>query len=455
MSDKLNFIYKNEEDIEKLKQHFKDNINRIDPNKKTILFTVPAWTGTAHFRIITHMFALAEKYPDRFNYLYWEEENFPIKWLFDVDIWFQHRAGSIHAGYLRAKNYFPMGREIPIVITDADDDEVNLPPNHPMKELWYAHGKDQMAKFQLSKSDYVITTGRALKQEFTKYNRNDKIKIFMNGFDWRLPLWHYEKTIHEYPIIGWAGLTSHLEDVSKMSKILKVIHDKYPNVKFKIAGITDKDEHYVVEQDKKGEKTITKKNIIDEKQTYKYKMTELFKDFDKDRIELIGVLPISEYGKFYSLWDINLAYVEHNKFTKAKSPIKIVEGAFYKCINVYSNHGGYQNEFTNLAPNELKRDLLKYCAMQTENKEEWIKAISFWVENYNTDLWNNVINRQFDFVNDVFDIKNQVDERLEFYENCIKENSKQSESFLNMVASEEVLKKDWDNPVEDKVWEHL
>ena len=30
-----------------------------------------------------------------------------------------------------------------------------------------------------------------------------------------------------------------------------------------------------------------------------------------------------------------------------------------------------------------------------------------------------------------------------------------SESFLTMLASEDVLKKDWDNPIEDEAWAHL
>jgi hypothetical protein len=30
-----------------------------------------------------------------------------------------------------------------------------------------------------------------------------------------------------------------------------------------------------------------------------------------------------------------------------------------------------------------------------------------------------------------------------------------SESYLNMLASEDVLKRDWDNPIEDEVWADL
>ena len=38
-------------------------------------------------------------------------------------------------------------------------------------------------------------------------------------------------------IIGWAGLTSHFEDIRRMHAIIKPIHDKYPNTHFVLAGM--------------------------------------------------------------------------------------------------------------------------------------------------------------------------------------------------------------------------
>ena len=426
MINNSNFIYSNAEERQKLKERFL-GFKKIDKLKRTILFTTPSETGTSFFRLFTPMLAMAEKYPHEFNYVYWEQENFPVEWLHKVDLWVQHRAGSIHSNYLDMVKLFPMDVRKPVTIHDVDDNEMQLPPNHSMREMWYATGKDQMAKYQLSNVDYITTTGRALKREFSKYNKHDNIEIFRNTFNWDLPQWNLEKPVHEKITIGWAGLTSHVEDLKKMSRILKVIHDKYPNVVFKIAGITHKDEQYVYKEDENGEKRLVKEKISDPTQTYKYRVSQMFNDFDKDRIELIGVLPLEEYGKFYTMWDINLAYVEHNTFNSQKSEIKIVEGARYKNINIYSNIGGYQ-EYTNFLPGELKKIHIKHCAMRTEQVSEWVDSISFWVNaiREKNPIVDVVKEKSYDFVTDFYHVKNQVDKRLDFYKTCIYNKNKYS-----------------------------
>jgi len=415
----MNFLYSNEKERLELKNAF-STFDNIDPNKKTILFTAPSETGTSFFRLLTPLFAMAEKAPDAFNYIYWEQENFPIEWLHKVDIWVQHRAGGIHSYYLKMAKRFPDDVAPITVIHDVDDDEVNLPPNHAMKEMWYGSMKHEMAKFQLGHSDFITTTGRMLKREFMKYQKVDRIEVFRNGFNWNLPQWNLSKPEHKNVTIGWAGLTSHFDDLKKLSKILKVIHDKYPDVDFKIAGVTNKDEQYKYETDPEtGEKRFVREKVDDYKNTYHYKISELFKDFDKNRIELLGVLPLEEYAKFYTLWDINLAYVEHNGFNSRKSEIKIVEGARYKNINVYSNIGGYQ-EYTTFLPEELKKIHIKHCAMRTEQPKEWVDALSFWVDAIKSknSIVDFVKDGASEFVTEFYDINNQVEDRVNFYNNC-------------------------------------
>jgi len=423
--NKINFNYSKEGELDKIRQYLEEqSFKNLDKNKKTIFMSTPSWTGTSLFRIMIPLLAMIKKYPDKYNYCYSEHEGFPIEWLKKTDLWIQHRAGNTNSTYLKFTKIFPIDSKKPVIIHDIDDNEYNLPITHPMRHLWLEHGKDKMAIYQISNSDYVSTTGRILQREFSKYNKFENIKIFKNAFDWSLPQWN--ETINEFDnvIIGWAGLTSHFEDIKKMSIILKVIHDKYPNVKFKIAGISPYDEFYNIKEDKNGKRIVEKQSITDKKVTYKYRVTELFKDFDKDRIELLGILSHEEYGKFYNKWNLNLAYVEHNEFNRCKSAIKVYEGSIYKSINVYSNFGGYQNEFTNLAPIELKKELLKHCAMQTENINEWVKAISFWIENYKNDLWNKVVEDQYNFVKKEFNIYNQIDERIKFYDSIIEKNEK-------------------------------
>ena len=310
---------------------------------------------------------------------------------------------------------FPIDSRFVLSVHDVDDDEVNLPANHPMRDLWYYHGKDKKAQYQLANVNCVSTPSRELKKEFMKYQKLENIKIFRNTFNWNLPQWKIEKPVNEKVTIGWAGLTSHLGDLQKMSKIMKVIHDKYPLVNFKIAGVTDKDEFYEFEKDANGNVTPRKKNITDEKQTYKYRVKELFKDFQSDRIEFLGTLPISEYARFYTMWDINLVYIEHNKFNKSKSEIKSVEAAFYQCVNVQSDFGPYA-DYVSAMPANIKQTHLKYCACRTENVQEWVDKISFWVENWNTDMRKELVEQTHSWVKEYYDVFNQIDERVEWLE---------------------------------------
>lgn len=409
----MQYLYSNEQEREEIKNQFKKTDN-IDPNKKTILFSVPGETGTSYFRLFTPLIAMASKYPELFNYVYYDNEELPYNLVYNSDVWIQHRAGNVHAYYTKMLKLLPVGKSKPILIHDIDDNEIHLPPNHPMKDIWYATGKDKMAEYQLSNADSITTTTRNLKKDFYKYNNPENIKIFKNCFNWNLAQWKLDIPKREKITIGWAGLTSHFSDLIKMATILKIVHDKYPMVNFKIAGLSTSDVKYNVVMDKEGTPSVAKDNVTDEKSTYAYKVKELFKDFDQSRIEFIGVLPLSEYGKFYTLWDINLAYIEHNKFNGCKSEIKIVEGAWYNNINVYSNIGGYA-DFTNSLPKEIKKTYLDHCAVKTENPTEWVDAISFWIDNYNTQLRQDTVINAHKFVEKEYDIYNQVDERIEHY----------------------------------------
>jgi len=413
----MNFLYKNDDERNQLKQFFLNNVHGIDKNKKTVLMTVSSETGTAYFRLQIPLFAMYEKYPDKYNYILIETDKFSINVVKNADIWIGHRAGTANSTYLKYSRAFPYNNKTILTVGDFDDNEYNLPPNHSMRQMWYATKKDQLAKYQLGNVDLVTTTGRELKKDFMEFQKSDNIRIFKNCFNWNLPQWNLEKNRENEPLtIGWAGLTSHYEDVKKMSLFLKVIHDKYPQVQFKIAGLTTKDEMYSIKYNEKGDALLEQMEVNDMKQTYAYRIKQLFKDFDPKRVEFLGVLSLSEYGKFYTMWDINLAYIEHNRFNFCKSPIKVIEGAIYQCINIYSDVGGYKNEFTDLLPSDLKKTYLKHNACRTELTKEWVDKLSFWIENWDSDLRRSVQKETKEFVKQEYDIFNSIDDRLSIYE---------------------------------------
>ena len=61
-------------------------------------------------------------------------------------------------------------------------------------------------------------------------------------------------------IIGWAGLTSHFEDIRRMHAIIKEVHDKYPNTYFVLAGMALKDSHVEISEDETQNKGCSYRN---------------------------------------------------------------------------------------------------------------------------------------------------------------------------------------------------
>ena len=325
--------FKDLEDRNKIKEYF-TSPNDLDLNKKTIVFSTPSETGTSYFRIFEPMRALWKSFPDEANYLY--TENIQPNHIKFADVIVMHRCGNLHSHFLSVARMWPQTEKRPYIIHDADDNEFNLPNSHPMKTLWIESGKDKMSLQSIKHSDCITTTTPKLAKTFGNFN--DNVNIFPNQFDWDLPQWNYDKNevrkemlgdwfpTDDKIIIGWAGLTSHFEDIKRMAPIMKAIHDKYPNTYFVLAGMALKDTAVEITEDEKGNKKFEEKVIEDKNMTYKGRIEALFADIDPNRMKIFDALPLEEYGKFYALYDISMAYIEHNTFAQeriAKTPAEL------------------------------------------------------------------------------------------------------------------------------------
>lgn len=378
--------YKNKDDRDKIKKYFTNpNPDVFNQDNYTLVFSTPSETGTSFFRIFEPMRALYKKFKDDINILYTEKLQPNHLKLGDGIV--MHRCGQLHSHYLNVTKMWPKTEVKPLVVHDADDNEFNLPATHPMKALWEKAGKDKMSIHSLKNSDLITTTTPKLSQTFKNFNKN--VHIFKNMFDWDLQQWNLDKDEIRrdilsdwYPtedkiIIGWAGLTSHLSDIKRMAPIIKTIHDKYPNTYFILAGMALKDTSVEVVEEN-GEKKY-KEVEVSEEETYTTKVRSMYEGIDKNRIKFLDALPLEEYGKFYSLFDISLAYIEHNAFNSCKSEIKVVESLRYGCIPIFSYYGGYRQLWDDKnIPTDVKD---KRFSISTTAPKKWIDNISYWIEN--------------------------------------------------------------------------
>ena len=424
--------YKNHEEREELKTYFTQPPD-MDMTKKTIVFSTPSETGTSFFRLFEPMKALWKAFPEEANYLY--TENIQPNHMRIADCIVMHRCGNLHSHFLSVARMWPRTERRPIIMHDADDNEFNLPATHPMKELWIESGKDKMSIQSLKHSDCITTTTEKLKKTFGNFN--SEVEIFRNQFDWELPQWNLDKNemrkemledwfpTDDKIIIGWAGLTSHFEDIRRMHAIIKPIHDKYPNTHFVLAGMALKDSHVEIHMDDEGKKSFKEVEIEDESLLYKNRIKDIYKDLDPNRFKLFDALPLEEYAKFYSLFDISLAYVEQNAFASCKSEIKVIESLHYGCIPVFSEYGGYK-DFWKAAPDRVKH---KNMAISVQSPGPWINAIGHWVENFEDGKRRTAQLKEYS--DDIYDINKHCEERLSFY---LQRTEEFNEAQMNMIA---------------------
>lgn len=408
--------YKNEEERLKMKQFFINNLHKIDPNKKTILFSTPSETGTSHFRLLEPLRAMFLLDPEKYNYIYTEQLTMNL--LQKADLIVQHRAGLEHRRMLDIMLKTPHRKHCK-VLHDVDDNEIEVPKSNPLYEMWMETGKDRMSEYQLTHCDFITTTTNNLRSFFTRFNKN--VQVMRNSFDWTLPQWKLrsdwleEKHKEGKIVIGWAGLTSHMKDIKKMKPIMKKIYDKYPNTHFVLAGMPVKNTMSQIFVDPQtSKKTFKESEVTDPTKTYKGQVKELYKDFDESRIDFLDVLPLSEYGKFYSMFDIGLAYIEDIKFDRGKSEIKIVEYLKYNAIPLFSKVGGY-SEFYEALPQELKE--FNMTVFSPSNEHEWFRKLDYILSNYES--MKEKTKNLHRYILGEYSIQKAAKERLQLYEKLI------------------------------------
>ena len=406
-----------EDNTKKLREYFM-NPSYYDTNRRTIIFSTPSRTGTSAFRIELPLYAIALHYPEKFNLIY-ADNNLGPKHIQAADLIVAHRAGHLHDQLYNIVKVWPKTSKRQVVIHDVDDSEFNLPLSHPMRTIWIAAEKDKMSIRSLKESDLVTTTGFKLQQTFRNFNPN--VYVFRNMFDWEQPQWKIERTWpakKDKLVIGWVGLTSHFEDIKKMAPILKYIHDKYSNTEFILAGMALKDTEVTITVDANGNKKFDEKEVIDITKTYRYRVSELFKEFDKNRIQILDAVSLEKYGEFYSKIDIGLSYVEHNVFNACKSEIKSVEYMKYGAVSIYSKYGGYKDMYDAL-PTDLK-EKTHLLAIDTENPTVWKSVLETVVINYDTH--REIADEMKKYVEEKYDINKHIDERVSFYNDVIEKN---------------------------------
>lgn len=199
------------------------------------------------------------------------------------------------------------------VIIDLDDNYFDVPESNQLYKE-FSPGKKSRAFLStiLFFADYITVSTYPLKERihdhFMAVDGTVKdITVIPNLND--IEDWNYEAKEREDDtiIIGYAGSTSHKDDLKLVLPHIVRIMKKYPQVTFEMMGLLTKDE-----------------------------ASTFFKGIPKDILDRMGMIGAtdmySEYPKFLAnhRWDIGIAPLVDTAFTRCKSSIKWLEYSMYK-----------------------------------------------------------------------------------------------------------------------------
>jgi len=198
------------------------------------------------------------------------------------------------------------------VVIDCDDNFLDVLESHPLYDKLKGGKRDKafMATI-LSFADVIVVSTEPLKQRFRKHfkeihNLEKKIVILPNmndkkDFDYKIVDKNTDKIV-----IGYVGSNSHQDDLAMFMPNLMKIMRKYKNVYFESIG------------------SIHKRDLW------------MFKDFTHDEMNRCDLLPATwtfkEYPEMLSKlkWDISVAPLTDNPFSRCKSHIKFMEMGIFK-----------------------------------------------------------------------------------------------------------------------------
>ena len=252
--------------------------------------------------------------------------------------------------------------------------------------------KLDMIKRNIAKADLVTVCSEELKKVMSKFNPN--VKVLPNCVDmtrWRkLPLKESDE-IRLY----WGGGASHYEDFYYLKDPLRIIFEKYKNVKLVLQGL------------------ITKNG--------KFKFSGLLETIPEDKIELY---PWEHFmGYPYKTASINptigLIPLKDMNFNYSKSPIKWIELSAIEVPCVVS----YVSPYKEMA--SLHKEDNAIFIEHNEDVDAWVKGISMLIDDI--ELRKKISKNAYETVLEHFDISKKYTLWLDAYREVLNVDSIKSD----------------------------
>lgn len=349
-----------------------------------ILVCVPENEGVSKYRFIDPLVALQREHPNEFTIdlvynipsditklLHYSHIVFPVNILLNEAV----------------KNLFLQLQSSGCTLIGDIDDYWELHQTHPYYEL-AKNGISQLVPQVLKIPNIVTTTTVYLADKISPFNKN--VVVIPNCVDFKTFKRKIAKPNPYRKTIGWAGGSSHLNDLQTLSGVVNYFQDS-PDLQWVMCGFDDS-----VRDAKTGkiskmkfptmsisdmrniantpisfvwvecEKIFTNKynTISDEYLAYLFSFTkDEYSEIEKMPYRRVWSAHKSKYNDVYASFDIALAPLANTTFNKMKSELKILESGAYALPTIVSNIEPYSAAIN------------AGVVWAANDEKDWIKAI--------------------------------------------------------------------------------
>jgi len=280
------------------------------------------------------------------------------------------------------------------VVYETDDLLEGLNFSNPMYQEMLKH--IPQVRMMSSTADTCTTTGEEIRNELSKYN--DNVQILPNCVDPQE--WTLRKGKNRKVKVGYAGGSSHNEDISLIIDVIKELQQEI-DFEFIIFGLAPLKWKQFVDRLTKRHQEDTKNNPESKPNDWYLKTLELDEKLKKIKWKHQPFVPLEEYNSTLSElnFDIGLCPLEDNRFNRSKSAIKFYEYAMVGTACLASKIPPYEGEVNYCAKNKHDkwksklRNLIidkKLRNFISQEQREWVianrdikKNIHLWEQAYN------------------------------------------------------------------------
>ena len=246
------------------------------------------------------------------------------------------------------------------LVVDCDDNFLEVDKGNPALKKMKRHklnreNKRAMLATNLSFADALTVSTVPLKkvlQAHIKAVHNVDIPIFVVPNCNDIADWNYKKVEGEGVVIGYSGGLSHNDDLDMVLPAIKIIMDKYPEVRFQLLGQMD---------------------LLKAKKVFKS-----WKQSVRERILLMNATKTQpEYPPYLAEqpWNIGICPLIDSPFNECKSHIKWLEYSTYKIPTVASRIYPYYKDIMGV-PTIQHEETGLLC----DTTEDWVENLSKLIE---------------------------------------------------------------------------